>query len=104
MAPVLQHGVPLAPLEKGEETDATGTTITFWADGEIFETTDYSYETLRTNFQQRAFLNKGLSLNLTDERVHPEDETARARTTPRRGPRATGTTTGSSTTSSTSTR
>ncbi|WP_380172039.1 DNA topoisomerase (ATP-hydrolyzing) subunit B [Kineococcus sp. DHX-1] len=71
-----EHGVPLAPLEKGEETDATGTTITFWADGEIFETTDYSYETLRTNFQQRAFLNKGLSLNLTDERVHPEDETA----------------------------
>ncbi|MEW9266527.1 DNA topoisomerase (ATP-hydrolyzing) subunit B [Kineococcus endophyticus] len=71
-----EHGVPLAPLEKGEATDATGTTITFWADGEIFETTDYSYETLRTNFQQRAFLNKGLSLNLTDERVHPEDETA----------------------------
>jgi DNA gyrase subunit B len=70
------NGVPLAPLVKGEETDATGTTITFWANDEIFETTDYSYETLRTNFQQRAFLNKGLTLNLTDERVHPEDETA----------------------------
>ncbi|MEW1958940.1 DNA topoisomerase (ATP-hydrolyzing) subunit B [Kineococcus sp. NPDC059986] len=70
------NGVPLAPLVKGEETDATGTTITFWANDEIFETTDYSYETLRTNFQQRAFLNKGLTLNLTDQRVHPEDETA----------------------------
>ncbi|WP_370442688.1 DNA topoisomerase (ATP-hydrolyzing) subunit B [Kineococcus halophytocola] len=71
-----ENGVPLAPLEKGEETDATGTTITFWANDEIFETTDYSYDTLRTNFQQRAFLNKGLTLNLTDERAHPEDETA----------------------------
>jgi DNA gyrase subunit B len=70
------NGVPLAPLVKGEETDRTGTTITFWANDEIFETTDYSYETLRTSFQQRAFLNKGLTLNLTDERAYPEDDTA----------------------------
>ncbi|PRY11428.1 DNA topoisomerase (ATP-hydrolyzing) subunit B [Kineococcus rhizosphaerae] len=74
------NGVPLAPLEKGEETHETGTTITFWANGDIFETTDYSYETLRTSFQQRAFLNKGLTLSLKDERAHPEDDTAEVST------------------------
>jgi DNA gyrase subunit B len=67
-------GVPLAPLVKGEETDETGTTITFWPNAEIFETVDFSYETLRTSFQQRAFLNKGLTITLHDERVPAEDE------------------------------
>ena len=38
----LQAGVPTAPLAKNEATDETGTTVTFWADGDIFETTDYS--------------------------------------------------------------
>ena len=66
------RGVPEAPLEKGEETEETGTTITFWADGEIFDTTEYDFETLRKRFQQMAFLNKGLRISLTDERA-PED-------------------------------
>ncbi|MFD4007698.1 DNA topoisomerase (ATP-hydrolyzing) subunit B [Brachybacterium paraconglomeratum] len=70
------RGVPEAPLEKGEETDETGTTITFWADGEIFDSTVYDFETLRKRFQQMAFLNKGLRISLTDERAEeaPEDE------------------------------
>ncbi|MGP5412978.1 DNA topoisomerase (ATP-hydrolyzing) subunit B [Brachybacterium paraconglomeratum] len=70
------RGVPVAPLEKGEETDETGTTITFWADGEIFDSTEYDFETLRKRFQQMAFLNKGLRITLTDERADeaPEDE------------------------------
>ncbi|MCT1437028.1 DNA topoisomerase (ATP-hydrolyzing) subunit B [Brachybacterium paraconglomeratum] len=70
------RGVPVAPLEKGEETDETGTTITFWADGEIFDSTVYDFETLRKRFQQMAFLNKGLRITLTDERAEeaPEDE------------------------------
>ncbi|WP_307835962.1 DNA topoisomerase (ATP-hydrolyzing) subunit B [Phycicoccus sonneratiae] len=63
------HGVPTAPLTQMEETDRTGTTITFWADGNIFETTEYDYETIRARFQQYAFLNKGLTINLVDERV-----------------------------------
>ena len=67
------RGVPEAPLEKGEETDETGTTITFWADGEIFDTTEYDFETLRKRFQQMAFLNKGLRISLTDERA-PEGD------------------------------
>ncbi|MFH7593848.1 DNA topoisomerase (ATP-hydrolyzing) subunit B [Streptomyces racemochromogenes] len=61
-------GVPTAPLAKNEETDETGTSVTFWADGDIFETTEYSFETLSRRFQEMAFLNKGLTLSLTDER------------------------------------
>ncbi|MBH0246148.1 type IIA DNA topoisomerase subunit B, partial [Streptomyces cavourensis] len=61
-------GVPTAPLAKQEATDETGTTVTFWADGDIFETTEYSFETLSRRFQEMAFLNKGLTLKLTDER------------------------------------
>ena len=68
------RGVPVAPLEKGEETDETGTTITFWADGEIFDSTVYDFETLRKRFQQMAFLNKGLRITLTDERADEADE------------------------------
>ncbi|MFN8129888.1 MAG: ATP-binding protein, partial [Candidatus Nanopelagicales bacterium] len=40
-----QRGIPTAPLEKGEPTDETGTTVVFWADPEIFETTVYDFET-----------------------------------------------------------
>ncbi|RXZ51699.1 DNA topoisomerase (ATP-hydrolyzing) subunit B [Agromyces binzhouensis] len=61
-------GVPDAPLAKGETTEATGTTITFWPSEEIFETVEFDYETLRARFQQYAFLNKGLRINLTDLR------------------------------------
>jgi DNA gyrase subunit B len=61
-------GVPDAPLERAEVSDETGTTITFWPDPSIFETVDFEYETLRTRFQQMAFLNKGLRIDLIDER------------------------------------
>ncbi|MDQ0985626.1 DNA topoisomerase (ATP-hydrolyzing) subunit B [Streptomyces sp. V2I9] len=61
-------GVPTAPLAQHEATEETGTSVTFWADGDIFETTDYSFETLSRRFQEMAFLNKGLTLKLTDER------------------------------------
>ncbi|ATG50559.1 DNA topoisomerase (ATP-hydrolyzing) subunit B [Brachybacterium vulturis] len=68
------RGVPTMELEKGEATDETGTTITFWADDEIFDETIYDFETLRKRFQQMAFLNKGLRLTLTDERTPEGDE------------------------------
>ena len=61
-------GVPQAPLQRGEASADTGTTITFWPDPEIFESVDFDYETLRTRFQQMAFLNKGLRITLRDER------------------------------------
>lgn len=73
-------GVPDAPLSKDEPSDETGTTTTFWPSAEIFETIEFDYETLRARFQQMAFLNKGLRITLTDERVgHVEidpDDTA----------------------------
>ena len=63
-----QNGVPDGPLAKAGSTDATGTTIEFWPNSEIFETVEFDYETLRTRFQQMAFLNKGLQIDLVDER------------------------------------
>lgn len=67
-------GIPIGPVEQGEETSETGTTITFWPDEQIFETVEYSFETLRSRFQQMAFLNKGLQLTLTDDRIDDESE------------------------------
>ncbi|MET3509774.1 DNA gyrase subunit B [Plantibacter flavus] len=63
-----QHGVPDAPLHEDEPSSETGTTIAFWPSAETFETTEFDYETLRTRFQQMAFLNKGLRIELADER------------------------------------
>jgi len=58
------------PLVTGEETDRNGTTVTFWADPMIFtETTTYSREIILRRLQEMAFLNKGLSITVTDERV-----------------------------------
>ncbi|CAM3040660.1 MULTISPECIES: DNA topoisomerase (ATP-hydrolyzing) subunit B [Dermacoccus] len=71
-----EGGVPLGPLREEEATDETGTTITFWASPEIFETTTYDFETVRARFQQMAFLNKGLTIALTDERAEVLDEGA----------------------------
>ncbi len=68
------RGVPTGELQRGEATEETGTTVTFWPDGSIFETTDFSYEYLRARFQQMAFLNKGLKISLTDERHNEVDD------------------------------
>ncbi|MFC4530881.1 DNA topoisomerase (ATP-hydrolyzing) subunit B [Sphaerisporangium dianthi] len=59
---------PTGPLVKGEPTDETGTSITFWADGTIFETTTWNFETLSRRLQEMAFLNKGLTIVIRDER------------------------------------
>lgn len=67
-------GLPTAPLQKNEATEETGTSVTFWADGDIFETTDYSFETLARRFQEMAFLNKGVTISLRDERKEHVDE------------------------------
>jgi DNA gyrase subunit B len=68
-------GVPTAPVKKGAATEESGTTVTFWPSKDIFETTDFSFETLATRFREMAFLNKGLILTLTDERAgHVDDK------------------------------
>ena len=74
-----KRGVPTASLKKGSKVEGTGTKITFQADKEIFETTDYSFETLATRFREMAFLNKGLALTLTDERKGRVDEKGEVR-------------------------
>ena len=71
-------GVPDAPLAKAEASTETGTTITFWPNPEIFETVEFDYETLRVRFQQMAFLNKGLTISLVDERPQEDDVPARS--------------------------
>jgi DNA gyrase subunit B len=58
------------PLEEGERR---GTTVTWWASPEIFETTEYSLETISTRFREMAFLNKGLKIVLRDERPVTEE-------------------------------
>jgi DNA gyrase subunit B len=62
------EGAPLGPLQRGEPTTETGTTTTFWPDDTIFETTEWSFETLSRRLQETAFLNRGLRISLTDER------------------------------------
>ena len=69
-----QHGIPQAPLAQGESSDDHGTTVTFWPSPDTFETVIFDYETLRARFQQMAFLNKGLAITLTDERLLESDE------------------------------
>lgn len=66
-------GKPQGELVKGEATDLTGTSQTFYPDGTIFESTEFDFETLRARFQQMAFLNKGLRITLTDERPVARD-------------------------------
>ena len=68
-------GAVAQPIETGEPTDRTGTTVTFWADPTIFtETVTYTRETIQRRLQEMAFLNKGLSITLRDERLeHTED-------------------------------
>jgi DNA gyrase subunit B len=60
-------------LRQGNKTKESGTTIRFWADPDIFETTTYDFETIARRLQEMAFLNKGLTIELTDERVAPEE-------------------------------
>ncbi|MGI8879140.1 MAG: DNA topoisomerase (ATP-hydrolyzing) subunit B [Jatrophihabitans sp.] len=59
---------PAEPLKRGEKTTRTGTTVTFWADDSIFETVEYSWETITRRYQEYAFLNRGLTIVLRDER------------------------------------
>jgi DNA gyrase subunit B len=70
-----ERGDPMGPLVRGAATEDRGTTITFWPDTEIFETTEWSYETLSRRLQEMAFLNKDLAISILDER---QDETRSA--------------------------
>jgi DNA gyrase subunit B len=68
------YSVP-GTLRQGEKTKEKGTTIRFWADPNIFETTNYDFETIARRLQEMAFLNKGLTIDLVDERVAADEVT-----------------------------
>ena len=74
-----RNGEPKAPLKKGKAVSETGTTVIFWPNKDIFETTQFSFDDLATRFREIAFLNAGLSITLIDERTGPatDDSTLR---------------------------
>ncbi|UCD35411.1 MAG: DNA topoisomerase (ATP-hydrolyzing) subunit B [Nitrospiraceae bacterium] len=63
-----RRGVPTAPLEKVGKTNRRGTKITFKPDADVFDTMEFNYDTLAHRFRELAFLNKGLSISIADER------------------------------------
>ncbi|MCC9183872.1 ATP-binding protein, partial [Mycolicibacterium mageritense] len=67
------HSVP-GILQRGGASERTGTTVRFWSDPGVFETTEYNAETIARRLQEMAFLNKGLVLTLTDRR-NPDGDT-----------------------------
>ena len=69
-----KRGVPQYPLKEVGETDRRGTKVTFYPDGEIFETLDFSYETVRSRLREVAYLNKGIKIHLKDNRPERERE------------------------------
>ena len=64
-----RRGDPQAPLQATGETKKRGTKITFMPDEEIFETTEYSFDLLSQRLRELAFLNAGVRIKITDERV-----------------------------------
>jgi len=63
-----QRGVTTSPMQIVGATNKRGTKVTFWPDGEIFNSTIYSYDTLSKRMRELSFLNSGLRISLTDER------------------------------------
>ena len=66
------RGVAERPLAVVGDADTTGTTITFYPDGDIFETLDFNYDTMKSRLRELAYLNKGLTIEISDARVEPE--------------------------------
>lgn len=67
-----KKGKTVTPLEVIGESKSTGSKTTFWPDAEIFETIEFDYDTLQHRFREMAFLNKGIKISITDERVTPK--------------------------------
>lgn len=63
------RGKPEAPLAVVGDADTTGTKVTFYPDGEIFETLDFNFETIKNRLRELAFLNKGITIEAVDHRT-----------------------------------
>lgn len=68
------QGKPTTPVEEKGTSDRRGTTVRFWPDDEIFETVEFSYDTLATRFRELAFLNTGVRIIFEDERSGKKNE------------------------------
>ena len=66
-------GKPLYPVKEVGTTDLTGTRQTFWPDASIFTVTEYKYSILQARMRELAYLNKGITITLTDKRVKEDD-------------------------------
>ena len=73
-------GQPLYSVKEVGESDRTGTRQTFWPDGSIFTVTTYKYETLQNRLRELAYLNKGITITLTDLREKDEEGNPRTET------------------------
>ena len=69
-----ERGLPTAPLERVGKARGHGSTVAFWPDPDIFEETEFRYETLTNRMREMAFLNAGLRITLTDERGEGKSE------------------------------
>jgi DNA gyrase subunit B len=69
-----QRGKPMTPVEVKGESTLRGTTIQFWPDEEIFESTEFSHDTLATRFRELAFLNTGVRIIFEDEKTGKTEE------------------------------
>ena len=69
-----EGGEKHTPLKKGKKTKETGTSVTFYPDPNIFDTTDFNFKMIATRMRESAFLNSGLKLTLTDLRADSHEE------------------------------
>jgi len=69
-----ERGVPVARLKQVGKTKKTGTKITFWPDDEIFDSTEFSFEILTQRLRELSFLNRGIRISITDERISKSHE------------------------------
>src|SRR5262252_9181039 len=67
-----ERGIPVASLKQTGKTRKRGTKITFKPDAEIFDTTEFSFDKLSERLREKAFLNKGIRISITDEREETE--------------------------------
>jgi len=69
-----ERGMPLAKLKQVGKTKKTGTKVTFWADDEVFDTTDFNFEVLTQRMRELSFLNRGIRIMIADERTNKSHE------------------------------
>jgi len=69
-----ERGIPLAKLKQVGKTKKTGTKVTFWADDEVFDTTEFNFEILTQRMRELSFLNRGIRIMIADERTNKSHE------------------------------